>query len=121
MGYDIGVPLHSLLRGTDNGECLKMVVGRQEFSTTFVRTVNHAAEDEVEEDLLQQVMTTSLEDELSPPCLDDVADYFSLAEEEVEFQDLEQEVKPETSLLFSSNDCHRDRSMSSRMAIVKPQ
>jgi hypothetical protein len=98
-----------------------MVVGRQEFSTTFVRTVNHAAEDEVEEDLLQQVMTTSLEDELSPPCLDDVADYFSLAEEEVEFQDLEQEVKPETSLLFSSNDCHRDRSMSSRMAIVKPQ
>jgi hypothetical protein len=31
------------------------------------------------------------------PCLDDVADYFSLAEEEVEFQDLKQEVKPETS------------------------
>jgi hypothetical protein len=30
-------------------------------------------------------------------CLDDVADYFSLAKEEVEFQDLEQVVKPETS------------------------
>jgi hypothetical protein len=43
------------------------------------------AEDEVEEDLLPQVMPTTLEEELSPPCLDDVADYFSLAEEEVEF------------------------------------
>jgi hypothetical protein len=42
------------------------------------------------------VIATTLE-ELSPPCLDDVADYFSLAEEEAEFQDLEQEVKPETS------------------------
>jgi hypothetical protein len=42
-------------------------------------------------------MATTLEEELSPPCLDDVADYFSLAEEEAEFQDLEQEVKPETS------------------------
>jgi hypothetical protein len=43
------------------------------------------------------VLATTLEDELSPPCLDDVADYFSLAKEEVEFQDLEQVVKPETS------------------------
>jgi hypothetical protein len=43
------------------------------------------------------VMATTLEDELSPPCLDDVADYFSLAKEEAEFQDLEQVVKPETS------------------------
>jgi hypothetical protein len=43
------------------------------------------------------VMATTLEEELSLPCLDDVADYFSLAEEEVEFQNLEQEVKPETS------------------------
>jgi hypothetical protein len=34
-------------------------------------------------------MATTLEEELSPPCLDDVADYLSLAEEEVEFQDLE--------------------------------
>jgi hypothetical protein len=42
-------------------------------------------------------MATTLEEELSLPCLDDVADYFSLAEEEAEFQDLEQEVKPETS------------------------
>jgi hypothetical protein len=43
------------------------------------------------------VMATTLEEELSPPCLDDVVDYFSLAEEEVEFQDLQQEVRPETS------------------------
>jgi hypothetical protein len=43
------------------------------------------------------VMATTLEEELSLPCLDNVADYFSLAEEEAEFQDLEQEVKPETS------------------------
>jgi hypothetical protein len=42
-------------------------------------------------------MATTLEEELSPPCLDDVANYFSLTEEEVEFLDLEQEVKPETS------------------------
>jgi hypothetical protein len=58
---------------------------------------NHAAEDELGEDLLQQVMETTLEEELSPPCLDDIADYFSLAEEEAEFQDLEQEVKIETT------------------------
>jgi hypothetical protein len=42
-------------------------------------------------------MTTTPEEELSPPFLDDVANYFTLAEEEVEFQDLEQELKPETS------------------------
>jgi hypothetical protein len=36
--------------------------------------------DELEEDLLQQVTATTLEEGLSPPCLDDVADYFSLAE-----------------------------------------
>jgi hypothetical protein len=95
----VGVPLCALLRGTNNGDCLKMAVGHQEFSTSFARAVNHAAEDELEEDLLQQVMATTLEKELSPPCLDDVADYFSLVEEEVEFQDLEQEVKPETSLV----------------------
>jgi hypothetical protein len=94
-----GVPLRTLLRGTDNGECLKMAVGHQEFLTSFARVVNHAAKDELEEDLLQQVMATTLEEELSLPCLDDVADYFSLVEEEVEFQDLEQEVKPETSLV----------------------
>jgi hypothetical protein len=95
----VGVPLCALLRGTDNGGCLKMAVGHQEFSTSFARVVNHAAEDELEEDLLQQVMATTLEEELSPPCLDNVADYFCLAEEEAEFQDLEQEVKPVTSLV----------------------
>jgi hypothetical protein len=42
-------------------------------------------------------MATTLEEELAPPCLDNVADYFSMAEEEVVFQDLEQEVKPETT------------------------
>jgi hypothetical protein len=74
-----------------------MAVERQEFSTSFAHAVNHAAEDELEEDLLQQVMGTTLEEELSLPCLDDVADYFSLAEEEAEFWDLEQKVKSETS------------------------
>jgi hypothetical protein len=74
-----------------------MAVGHQEFLTSFTHVVNHAAEDELEEDLLQQLMATTLEEELSVPCLDDVANYFSLAKEEVEFQDLEQEVKPETS------------------------
>jgi hypothetical protein len=108
----IGVPLHALLRGVDNGECLKMVVGHQEFSASFTRAINHAAEDELEEDLLLQVMATTLEEELAPPCLDDVADYFSLAKEEAVFQDLEQEAKPETPLL-SSNSCHQDCSMSS--------
>jgi hypothetical protein len=93
----VGVPICTLIRGTDNGDCLKMAVGHQEFSTSFTRAINHVAEDELEEDLLQQMMATTLEEELSPPCLDDVADYFSLAKEEVEFQDLEQEVKPKTS------------------------
>jgi hypothetical protein len=35
----VGVPLHALLRGTDNGECLKMAVGHQEFSTRFAHDV----------------------------------------------------------------------------------
>jgi hypothetical protein len=43
------------------------------------------------------VMATTLEEELAPPCIVDVADYFSLAEEEAVFQDLEQEAKLETS------------------------
>jgi hypothetical protein len=81
----VGVSLRALLRGTDNGECLKMAVGHQEFSTSFTHAVNHAAEDELEEDLLEQVMATTLEEQLSPPCPDDVANYFSLIEEEVEF------------------------------------
>jgi hypothetical protein len=38
------------------------------------------AKDELEEDLLPHLMATTLEEELAPPCLDDVADYFSLAE-----------------------------------------
>jgi hypothetical protein len=42
-------------------------------------------------------METALEEELSLPCQDDVVDYFSPLEKEVEFQDLEQEAKPETS------------------------
>jgi hypothetical protein len=62
-----------------------MEVGHQEFLTSFIRAVNHVAEDKLEEDLFQQVMATTLEEELSPPCLDDVADHFSLAEEEAEF------------------------------------
>jgi hypothetical protein len=74
-----------------------MAVGCQEFSTSFARAINQASEDELEEDLLQQVIATTLEEELSPPCLDDVTDYFSLAEEETEFQNLEQEVKPKMS------------------------
>jgi hypothetical protein len=93
----VAIPLCAMLRGTNNGECLKMAVGHQEFSTSFARAVNRVAEDELEEDVLQQVMATTLEEELSPQCLDDVAHYFSLAEEEAEFQDLEQEVKPKTS------------------------
>jgi hypothetical protein len=93
----VGVPLHALLRGADDVECLKMAVGQQEFSTSFARTVNHAAEDELGEDLLLQVMATTLESELAPPCIDDVVDYFSLAEEEAVFQDLEKEAKSETS------------------------
>jgi hypothetical protein len=93
----VGVPLRALLRGADNSECLKMVVGQQEFSTSFAITVNHVAENKLGEDLLLQVMATTLEEELALSFIDDVADYFSLAEEEAEFQDLEQQVKPETS------------------------
>jgi hypothetical protein len=71
-------------------------MGQQILSTSFARVVNHAAEDELEEDVLQQVMATTLEEWLSPPCLDHVADCFSPTEEEVEFQDLEQEINPKT-------------------------
>jgi hypothetical protein len=85
-----------LLKGIDNGESLKMAVGQQILSTSFARAINHATEDELKEDVLQKVMATTLEEQLSPQCLDDVADYFGPAEEEVEFQDLEQEINPET-------------------------
>jgi hypothetical protein len=81
----VGVHLRALLRGSHNGECLKMVVGHQEFLTSFTCIVDHAAEDELKEDLVQQTMASTLEEELSPPCLDDVVDYFSLVEEEAEF------------------------------------
>jgi hypothetical protein len=81
----VRLPLHTFLRGTDNGECLKTAVGYQEFSTSFAHAINHAVEDKLEEDLLQQVMATTLEEELSLPYLVDVADYFSLVEEEAEF------------------------------------
>jgi hypothetical protein len=70
----VGVHLHTLLRGTNTGKCLKMAMGHKKFSTSFARAVNHAAEDELEEDLLQQVMVTTMEEELSLPCLGDVAD-----------------------------------------------
>jgi hypothetical protein len=43
------------------------------------------------------VMATNLEEELALPCIDDVADYLSLAEQEAVFQELEQEAKLETS------------------------
>jgi hypothetical protein len=56
----VGFLLRALLRGTNNGECLKMAVGREEFLTSFAHIVNHAAEDELEEDLLQQVMAATL-------------------------------------------------------------
>jgi hypothetical protein len=92
----VGVPLRTLLKGTDNGESLKMAMGQQILSTSFARAINHVAEDEPEEDVLQQVMATILEEQLSSPCLDDVVDYFNLAKEEVEFQDMEQEINPET-------------------------
>jgi hypothetical protein len=58
----VGVPLCALLKGTDNGESLKMAVGQQILSTSFAHTVNHAAEDELEEDVLQQVMETTLKE-----------------------------------------------------------
>jgi hypothetical protein len=74
-----------LLTGTDNGESLKMGMGQQILLTSFTCAVNHVAKDELEEDVLQQVMATTLGELLSSPCLDDAADYFSPAEEEVEF------------------------------------
>jgi hypothetical protein len=104
----VGVPFRALLRGTDNSECLKMAVGRQEFSTSFACAANHVAEDELEEDLIQQMMTTTMEEELLPPCLDDVADYFSLAEEEVKPKTSPIELKqlpPGLQYVFLNSDC----------------
>jgi hypothetical protein len=45
------------------------------------------------------VIATTLEEQVSPSCLDFVANYFSLVEEEVEFQDLEQEINPKSPLV----------------------
>jgi hypothetical protein len=42
-------------------------------------------------------MATTLEEELSPPDLDEVASYFTPRDEEAEFQYMEQEVNPEPS------------------------
>jgi hypothetical protein len=91
-----GILLRALLKGTDNGGSLKMAVGQQILSTCFARAVNHAVEVELEEDVLQQVMATSLKEQLSPPRPNDVANYFSLTEEGMEFQNLEQDINPET-------------------------
>jgi hypothetical protein len=57
----VGVPLCALLIGADDGECLKMAVGQQEFSNSFADTVNHVAKDELGKDLHLQVMATTLE------------------------------------------------------------
>jgi hypothetical protein len=62
-----------------------MAVGQQILSTSFARAVNHATKDELEDDVLQQVMATTLEEQLPLPYLDHVADYFNPVEEEVEF------------------------------------
>jgi hypothetical protein len=70
----VGVPIRTLLGRADDGECLKMAVGQQEFSTSFTRTVNHAAEDDLGEDLLLRVMANTLEEELALRCIDDVVD-----------------------------------------------
>jgi hypothetical protein len=43
------------------------------------------------------VMAATLEEELSRSGLDDVANLFNPVDEEAEFQNLEQEAKPETS------------------------
>jgi DNA integrity scanning protein DisA with diadenylate cyclase activity len=101
--------LHGL--GTESAEYLDMTSGGvfvhctvvagksildRIFSASFTRAINYVAEDEWEKDLLQQVMATTLEEELSLPCIDDVAGYLSVADEVAEFQDLEQEVKPKT-------------------------
>jgi hypothetical protein len=74
------------------------------------------------------VTATTLEEELASPCLYDVDDYFGLEEEEVVFQDLEQEAKPETSLVelkqlppglqyvFLNGDCETPVIISDRLS-----
>jgi hypothetical protein len=77
--------LHALHRGADDGEHLKLAIRRIELSTSFSRSINQMAEQELEDDPLQQVMATTLKEELSPPDLDEVASYFTPAYEEAEF------------------------------------
>jgi hypothetical protein len=55
------IALHALLKGTNNGESLKMAVGQQILSTSFAHAINLAAEEELEEDVLQHVMATTIE------------------------------------------------------------
>jgi hypothetical protein len=95
----IGVPLRAPLRGADGGEHLKLTVEHIELLTSFSRSINHMVEEELEEDPLQQVMATTLEEELSSLDLDEVASYFTLADEEAEFKDLEQEANPKPSTI----------------------
>jgi hypothetical protein len=58
----VGIPLRALLKGTDNGESLKMVVGQEILLTSFTQVVNHVAEDELEDDVHQQVTSSTLEE-----------------------------------------------------------
>jgi hypothetical protein len=81
----IGVPLRALLRGVDDGEHLKLAIEHIELSTSFSWSINHMAMKELEEDPLQQVMETTLEQELSPLDLDEVASHFIPADKEAEF------------------------------------
>jgi hypothetical protein len=74
-----------------------LAIGHKEFSINFSHTINHMVEEELEEGHLQRVMATTLEEELSPPNLGDVAHYFTPVDKEAEFQNLEQEAKPEAS------------------------
>ena len=93
----IGVPLRALPRGADEGDNLKLAMGSKEFLISFSRSTIHTAEEELEEHPRQQVMATTLAEELSPPSLQNVVDYFNSADDEAEFQDLEEEAKPESS------------------------
>jgi hypothetical protein len=74
-----------------------LAIGHKEFSAIFSCTTNPVVEEELKEDPLLQVMTTTQEEELSPLDLDYVANYLTPVDEEAEFQNLEQEAKPESS------------------------
>jgi hypothetical protein len=74
-----------------------LAIGHKEFAAIFSCTTNPVVEEELKEDPLLQVMTTTQEEELSPLDLDYVANYLTPVDEEAEFQNLEQEAKPESS------------------------